>query len=96
MLPTIDMSEPMQEAVPAFVVDSDLAHAWSCGCTILPMTSGAFAAALLSFSGALLFINISTSFFRGYQGAMRESGRFFDATLTLPSLERRGPRWEPR
>jgi hypothetical protein len=43
----------MQEAVPAFVVGSDLAHAWSCGSTILPMTSGAFAAALLSFSGPL-------------------------------------------
>jgi hypothetical protein len=28
MLPTIDMSEPMQEAIPAFVVGSDLAH-WS-------------------------------------------------------------------
>src|SRR5262249_14775590 len=41
MLPTIDMSEPMQEAVPAFVVGSDLAQAWSCGCTVPPMTSGA-------------------------------------------------------
>src|SRR5262249_27366020 len=36
------MSEPMQEAVPAFVIGSDLAQAWSCGCTVLPMTSGAF------------------------------------------------------
>jgi hypothetical protein len=64
MLPTIDMSEPMQEAVPAFVIGSDLAQAWSCGCTVLPMTSGAFAAALLSFSGALLFMvfNMSTPF----------------------------------
>jgi hypothetical protein len=60
------MSEPMQEAVPAFVVGSDLAQAWSCGCTILPMISGAFAAAFLSFSGAPLFalINMSTSYFR--------------------------------
>jgi hypothetical protein len=74
ILPTIDMSEPMQEAVPAFVVGSDLAQVWSCGCTILPMTSGAFAAALLSFSGAPLFMlfNVSTSFFRRYEGAMRE------------------------
>src|SRR5215467_10085209 len=30
ILPTIDMSEPMQEAVPALVVD-DLAALWSCG-----------------------------------------------------------------
>jgi len=48
-LPTIDMSEPLQEAVPAFV-GSDLAQVWSC-CTVLPMTSAAFAAAFLSFSG---------------------------------------------
>src|SRR5215468_8561394 len=53
MLPTIDMSEPMQEAIPVFVVGSDLAQAWSCGCTTLPMTSGAFAAAFLSFCAAL-------------------------------------------
>src|SRR5215471_8614073 len=53
----------MQEAVPAFV-GSDLAQAWSCGCTVLPMTSAAFAAAFLSFSGTLLFMlfNISISF----------------------------------
>src|SRR5215831_15065957 len=55
ILPTIDVSEPMQEAVPAFV-GSDLAQAWSCGCTVLPMTSAAFAAAFLSFSGTLLFM----------------------------------------
>src|SRR6516225_3176267 len=63
ILPTIDMSEPMQEAVPAFV-SSDLAQVWSCGCTVLPMTSAAFAAAFLSFSGTPLFVlfNISTSF----------------------------------
>jgi hypothetical protein len=92
-LPTIDMSEPMQEAVPAFVVGSDLAQAWSCGCTILPMISGAFATAFLSFSVALFFMlfNMSTSYFRQYEGAMRESGRLFDAAPTLPRLERRGP-----
>ena len=80
MLPTIDMSEPMQEAIPAFVVGSDLAQAWSCGCTTLPMTSGAFAAAFLSFSVALLFMlfNMSTSFFR----SMR-----FDARIG-PTLRR--------
>jgi hypothetical protein len=64
ILPTIAMSEPMQEAVPGFVVGPGLAPAWSCGCTVLPMTSAAFAAAVLSFSGALLLmlLNISTSF----------------------------------
>src|SRR5262249_15316961 len=64
ILPTIDMSEPMQEAVPAFVVGSDLARAWSCGCAVLSMISATFAAAFLSFSGALLcmLFNISTSF----------------------------------
>src|SRR6516162_3793693 len=67
ILPTIDMSEPMQEAVPAFVVGSDLAQAWSCGCTIPPMISAAFAAAFLSFSGALLLNNMSTSVFAGMQ-----------------------------
>jgi len=51
MLPTIDMSEPMQEAVPAFVVGSDLAQVWSCGAT-LPMTSAALTDAFLSFSGS--------------------------------------------
>jgi hypothetical protein len=70
MLPTIDMPEPMQEAVPAFVVGSSLAAACSatecCGCAIFPMASAAFAVALLSFSGALLLklFNMSTSFFR--------------------------------
>jgi hypothetical protein len=70
MLPTIDMSEPMQEAIPAFVVGSDLAQAWSCGCTTLPMTSAALTDAFLSFSGAPLFvlINMSTSCFRRLEG----------------------------
>jgi hypothetical protein len=78
MLPTIDMPEPMQEPVPAFVVGSGLAAACSttegCGCTILPITSAAFAAAFLSFSGALLLklLNMSTSFFRRHDGAMRD------------------------
>jgi hypothetical protein len=95
MLPTIDMSEPMQEAIPAFVIGSDLAQFWSCG-TTLPMTSAELADAFLSFSGAPLLLNMSTSCFRRYEGAMRESVRFFDApTLpslpSLPSLKRRGP-----
>ena len=73
MLPTIDMSEPMQEAIPAFVVGSDLAH-WSC-CTTLPMTSAAPTDVFLSFSGAPFFVlvNMSTSCFRRYEGTMRES-----------------------
>jgi hypothetical protein len=72
MLPTIDMSEPMQEAIPAFVVGSDLAH-WSC-CTTLPMTSAAPTDAFLSFSGAPFFVvNMSTSCFRRYEDTMRES-----------------------
>jgi len=67
------MSEPMQEAIPAFVVGSDLAH-WSC-CTTLPTTSTALTDAFLSFSGAPFFVlvNMSTSCFRRYEGAMRES-----------------------
>jgi hypothetical protein len=61
------MSEPMQEAVPAFVVGSDLAQAWSCGVT-LPMTSAALTDAFLSFSGTplLVLVNMSTSCFRRY------------------------------
>src|SRR5215813_4644614 len=73
MLPTIDMSEPMQEAIPAFV-GSDFAQVWSC-CTTLPMTSAALTDAFLSFSGAPFFVlvNMSTSYFRRYEGTMRES-----------------------
>src|SRR5262245_58589166 len=54
----------MQEAVPALVFGSVPAQAWSCGCTVVPMTSPAFAAAFLFFSGAPLFMlfNISISF----------------------------------
>src|SRR5437660_11317032 len=79
MLPTIDMPEPMQEPVPAFVVGSGLAPACSttecCCCTVLSMTSAAFAAAFLSFSGALLLklLNMSTSRFRRH--ALRERAK---------------------
>jgi hypothetical protein len=61
----------MQETAPAFVVGSDLAQAWSCGCTVFSMISAAFAAAFLSFSGALLFMlfNISTSFISPAKGS---------------------------
>src|SRR5262249_43570294 len=51
MLPTIDMSEPMQEAVPAFVVGSDLAQAWSCGCTVPPHDFGRICRRVLIFLG---------------------------------------------
>jgi len=56
------------------------------------MTSGAFAAAFLSFSVALLFmlVNMSTSYFRRYEGTKRESADF-DAAPTLPCPERRDP-----
>src|SRR5215467_8928760 len=62
MLPTIDIPEPMQERVATFVVGSCLGGGCSttkcCCCTVLPTTSAAFAAASLSFSGALL-LNIT-------------------------------------
>src|SRR5215813_2393811 len=70
MLPTIDMPEPMQEPDPAFGTGGLAATCSTtecCCCTILPMTSAAFAAAFLSFSGALLLKNISTSVFSGVQ-----------------------------
>src|SRR5436190_16668368 len=72
ILPTIDMPEPMQESVPAFGIGG-LATTGSttecCCCTIPPMTSVAFAAVFLSFSGALLLNlrNMSTSVFPGMQ-----------------------------
>jgi hypothetical protein len=77
----MDMPEPMQEPVPAFVVGCGLDVACStterCGCTIslddsLSMTSAAFAAAFLSFSGALLLNNMSTSVFAGMQCRMAQ------------------------
>src|SRR5262249_36868056 len=64
MLPMINMPEPMQEAVPAFGTGGLAATCSTtecCCCTVLAMTSGAFAAAFLSFSGALLLKNMSTS-----------------------------------
>src|SRR5712691_3229522 len=63
-LPSIDIPEPMQERVAAFVVGSRLGGGCSttdcCCCAVLPTTSAAFAATSLSFSGALL-LNIPTS-----------------------------------
>src|SRR5262249_4872320 len=60
--------EPMQEAVSAFGTSGVAATCSTtecCCCTIPPMTSAAFAAAFLSFSGALLLNNMSTSLFAG-------------------------------
>src|SRR6516225_10810035 len=63
MLPTIDISEPIQERVAAFAVGSRLGGGCSttdCCCgTVLPTTSAAFVATSLSLSGALL-LNIPT------------------------------------
>jgi Polymer-forming cytoskeletal len=64
ILPTIDISEPMQEAVPVFVVGSCAAACSTpecCGCAMFPMAS---ATAFLSLSGALLLklFSMSTSF----------------------------------
>src|SRR5947209_3079477 len=66
MLPTIDIPEPMQERVAAFVVGSRLGEGCSttacCCCTVVPATSATFAATSFSFSGTLL-LNISTLHF---------------------------------
>src|SRR5262249_40994998 len=66
MSPTIDIPEPMQERVAAFVVGSPLAGGCSTTecfcCTALATTSATFAAVSFSFSGVLL-LNISTSRF---------------------------------
>jgi hypothetical protein len=76
------------KVVPGFVVGSDLAQAWSCGCTALPMTS----AAPLSFSGALLFMvfNMSTSVFAGMHrrnSRRRDRARVDPKPLTSPRGE---------
>src|SRR5215216_4221326 len=63
-LPTIDMSGPMQDTVPAVVADSGLAlpsAATEC-CDCVNVSSAAFASAFLFLPGALL-LNMSTPFF---------------------------------
>jgi len=55
----MDMSEPIQEAVPA--VGSDLVKPWSCGCTVPRMTSAASAATFLSFSVTPFFMLFNMS-----------------------------------
>ena len=66
------MPEPMRESGSDFVVVSSGADA-TCsttvrdGCTVLPMSSSAFAAVFLSGSGALLLKNMSTPVFAGMQ-----------------------------
>src|SRR5215831_4695970 len=67
MLPTIDMPEPRQEPVPALGTGGLAATCSRTECCRFPMTSAAFAAAFLSFSGALLLNNMSTSVFAGMQ-----------------------------
>src|SRR5215510_4348635 len=59
IFPTIDMPEPMRESGPDFVVvgsgpDATCSTTVRDGCTVLPMSSSAFAAVFLSGSGALL------------------------------------------
>src|SRR5215216_7013212 len=65
-LPTIDMSGPMQDTVPAVVADSGRAllpsAATEC-CDCVNVSSAAFASAFLFLPGALL-LNMSTPFFR--------------------------------
>src|SRR5262249_45498266 len=59
ILPTIDMSEPMQEVGPGFLVaigsgsDATCSTSVSDCCTVLPTSSSAFAAGFLSCSAAL-------------------------------------------
>src|SRR5438445_13785988 len=87
MLPTIDMPKPMQELVPAFG-SGGLAATCStikcCCCTIFPMTSAAFAAAFLSFSGALLLKNISTSVFAGVQYRKSQGAQAENSQVRMP------------
>src|SRR5512132_2909236 len=93
MLPTIDIPEPMQERVAAFVVGSRLGGGCSttdcCCCTVLPTTSAAFAATSLSFSGALL-LNIPTSVCRRHlprkgQSCLLAIERELTQSLLLPA-----------
>src|SRR6266568_877696 len=95
MLPTIDIPEPMQERVAAFVVGSRVGGGCSttecCCCTVLPTTSAAFAATSLSFSGALL-LNIPTSVCRRHllrkgQSCLLAIERELTQSLLLPRRE---------
>src|SRR6516164_9676382 len=92
MLPTIDIPEPMQERVAAFVVGSRLGGGCSTtDCTVLPTTSVAFAATSLSFSGALL-LNIPTSVCRRHllrkgQSCLLAIERELTLSLLLPRRE---------
>jgi len=86
--------EPMQEAIPAFVVGSDFAH----GLVMLPplaaMTSAALTGAFLSVSGTPLFCwsTMSTSLFPlGTRVRCANRTEFFDAAPTYHLLSGRGP-----
>src|SRR5262245_39638833 len=85
MLPTIDIPEPMQERVAAFVVGSCFGGGCSatdcCCCTVLPTTSVPFAATSLS-----LLLNLPTSMFRPH--LLRKGQR-------LSSRDPRTPRYYP-
>src|SRR5215471_12491421 len=64
ILPTIDMPEPMQEPVPRLGAGGLAATCSAvdcCGCTTLTAASAAGGATFLSFLGALLLNNMSTS-----------------------------------
>src|SRR5262249_23485711 len=95
ILPTIDMSEPMQERVAAFVIGSRLGGGWlrnnRCCFPVLPTTAAAFAATSLSFSGALL-LNIPTSVCRRHllrrgQSCLLAIERELTQSLLLPRRE---------
>jgi hypothetical protein len=70
----MDMSEPMQEAIPALVVGSDLVKSWSCGCTVPRMTSAAFAATFLSLSDTPFFMLFNISHLLYFVGTQCKTG----------------------
>jgi hypothetical protein len=76
----------MQEPAPAFGTGGLAAtcSTTECCCTILPMTSAAFAAAFLSFSGALLLKNISTSVFAGVQYRKSQGAQAENSQVRMP------------
>src|SRR5262245_35816261 len=97
MLPTIDMSEPIQERVAAFAVGSRLGGGCSttdcCCCTVLPTTSAAFVATSLSFSGSFssaLLLNMPTSVFRQHSPRPKLSSRDRARADAEPFTPRRG------
>src|SRR6516162_3083786 len=98
MLPTIDMSEPMQEPVPAFIVGSGVACSTTerCGCTISLHDFGRICRRVLIFLGCLALEatqqHVRLLFCR-HDGATLDRylliGQVFDAapTLTCQQIE---------